>query len=337
MTLREEYERLEDSLLSPYAARSSQSRGRARDMAPCDLRTCFQRDRDRILHSTSFRRLKHKTQMFLAPKGDHYRTRLTHTMEVAQIARTIARALRLNEDLTEAIALGHDLGHTPFGHTGERSLAAACACGFAHEKQSLRVVEVIERDGAGLNLTEEVRDGIVHHTGDELPFTLEGRIVRYSDRIAYINHDIDDAIRAGMLSESDLPENLAEILGRSHGTRIDTLIRDVVTASQGKDCVIMSERVGDAMNELRSFLFAHLYARSIDAEQEKKARFVITHLFHYYRENTNEMPQEYRQLIASSGCEQAVCDYIAGMTDRYALSTFSRLYMPFADPDMTKL
>ena len=337
MTPRERYEAWEAQWLSPHAVKSTQSRGRQKSIAPCALRTCFQRDRDRILHSKAFRRLKHKTQMFLAPSGDHYRTRLTHTMEVAQIARTIARALRLNEDLTEAIAMGHDLGHTPFGHTGERSLDAACSIGFSHNVQSLRVVDVLEREGEGLNLCAEVRDGIAHHTGDTPPFTLEGRVVRFSDRIAYVNHDIDDAVRGGILCQDDIPRPLTDVLGETHGKRIDTMIRDVVAESEGKDEIAMSAGVGDALLSLRDFMFAKVYNRSINAEQEKKAAFVIQHLFAHYLDAPDALPEEYQRFAAHYGREQAVCDYIAGMSDQYALRSFQRLFVPFADPDLIKL
>ncbi|MDD5668274.1 MAG: deoxyguanosinetriphosphate triphosphohydrolase, partial [Actinomycetota bacterium] len=279
MSPREEIERMEDEWHSPHAVRSRDSRGREREEPPDPLRTCFMRDRDRIIHCKSFRRLKHKTQVFLAPEGDHYRTRLTHTLEVSQISRTIARALRLNEDLTEAIALGHDLGHTPFGHMGEEALQGLTPSPFSHNEQSLRVVEKLEYGGKGLNLTWEVRDGILGHTGkSRLPATLEGRVVRTADRIAYVNHDIDDAIRAGILEETDLPESTLKVLGRHHSLRINTLVNDMVAQSTGRDDILLSEQVSAALDELRAFLFDRVYIGSVAKAEEGKAVTMLRNL-----------------------------------------------------------
>ena len=318
MTVRERTEAWEERALRPEAAKSANSRGRKHPMAPCDLRTDFQRDRDRILHSKAFRRLKHKTQVFVAPEGDHYRTRLTHTLEVSQIARTIARALQLNEDLTEAIAMGHDLGHTPFGHAGERTLNQLSSRGFRHHEQSLRVVDVLEGDG-GLNLTFEVRDGIVNHTSKGHPATLEGKVVSLADRIAYINHDIDDALRAGLLRPEDLPKDLLDILGDTHGRRIDRMIRDVVEESETKDDILMSDRIGDAMENLRSFMFEKVYRHPGALKEEERVRFMLSHLFEYYMAHPPEGPGD---------LEQRVVDYIAGMSDRYAIAVFEDISIP---------
>lgn len=276
MNIREEQEKREHLILSPYASFSDQSRGRDREEEQCPMRTIYQRDRDRIIHCKAFRRLKHKTQVFLAPEGDHYRTRLTHTLEVAQIARSIARALNLNEDLTEAIALGHDLGHTPFGHAGERTLNSLCPMGFAHYKQSIRVVELLEKDGKGLNLTWEVRDGIVNHRTSGNPSTLEGKAVRLSDKIAYINHDIDDGIRAGILKESDIPSEYTYVLGNSTKERLNTMISDIVVNSLGKNDIVMSEPVHKAMTDLRKFMFESLYLNPTAKSEEAKADKLIT-------------------------------------------------------------
>jgi dGTPase len=316
------------AVYSPWACGDEQLIGRARPLEPCPLRTDFQRDRDRIIHCKAFRRMKHKTQCFLAPEGDHFRTRLTHTLEVAQIARTIARALQLNEDLTEAIALGHDLGHTPFGHMGERILAKLNKNGFAHERQSLRVVEMLENDGRGLNLTEAVRDGIAQHTSHGSPKTLEGAVVSLSDRIAYINHDIDDAIRAGVLKAEELPNDLLQVLGRSHGERINTMITDVWRASEGKDAVRMSENVYEATMALRAFMFQHVYTRGEVEREERKAAFLLESLFGHYLKNPDQMPEEFRRTCERETVEQAVCDYIAGMTDNYAVDRFAALFIP---------
>ena len=322
MLLREESEKREFELLSADAAKAAESRGRKREEAKCDLRTDFQRDRDRIIHSKALRRLMHKTQVFIAPEEAHFRTRLTHTLEVAQIARTIARTLRLNEDLTEAIAMGHDLGHTPFGHAGEAALAAKHPAGFRHNVQSLRVCDVLEKNGerVGMNLTEEVRDGILNHTGAALPFTLEGRIVKTADRIAYVNHDIDDALRSGIIGESDLPRDAIALLGGTTGKRIDSLIRDMVEASDGTGGISQSEAHSAAMNELRSFLFGAVYSSdrvAADAERYEIDK-VIDSLYDYYMINPEKLSQDYIALIDTYGLAEMVKDHIAGMTDRYA-------------------
>lgn len=331
MTIREELEARERAYLSPYAVYSADTKGRVRPISPDDMRTEFQRDRDRILHCKSFRRLKFKTQVFISPEGDHYRTRLTHTLEVAQVARTLARAMRLNEDLTEAIALGHDLGHTPFGHIGERSLDRLTSGGFRHNEQSLRVVEVLE-GGEGLNLTWEVRDGIVNHSGHLKPATLEGACVARADRIAYINHDIDDAIRAGVLREFELPHELLRVLGETHGQRIDTMIRDIVRESRDKNELKMSDEVQQASDELRRFLFKNVYLDSWRKEEEERCDHVISSLFAYYMEHPGKMPMEYVQISYREGTERAVTDFLACMTDRYALRTYQQIFVPASFP-----
>lgn len=323
---REEREELERYALSPHAALASESRGRIREEAPCDVRTCFQRDTDRIVHSKSFRRLKHKTQMLLSPAGDHYRTRMTHTLEVSRIARTIARGLKLNEDLTEAIALGHDLGHTPFGHAGERALQSIYPGGFAHNEQSLRTVERLEKDGLGLNLTWEVRNGILWHTGKEWPATQEGRIVRISDRIAYLNHDTDDAVRAGLLQESDLPEDVLAILGNHYSQRIDTVVRDIIYSSGDEIC--MSPSVENAMTVFREFLFERVYRNPIAKSEERKVEGMLRALYVHFIADTSVLPEDYQEVAQAEGKERAVCDYIAGMTDQYAVSMFGELFIP---------
>lgn len=325
---RQYYERLESETLSVYATLSKNTRGREILIEPCQIRTEFIRDRDRILHSKSFRRLKHKTQVFLSPQGDHYRTRLTHTLEVSQIARTISRALRLNEDLTEAISMGHDLGHTPFGHSGEDVLDALLPGGFEHNVQSLRVVEKLENDGAGLNLTFEVRDGILHHKKSGTPATLEGVVVSLADRIAYINHDIDDAIRAGVLKESDLPDECIRVLGNSHGKRINTMILDVVEQSAGKPRVCMSERMYVQFDALRDFMFDNVYKNPKAKSEEEKAKRVINELFEYYLAHIELLTGEYAKYLETDGKERAVADYIAGMTDNYAVSEYMRIFVP---------
>jgi dGTPase len=325
--IREELEELEEEILSPLAAKSGKSKGRLHPCERCDIRTEFQRDRDRILHCKSFRRLKHKTQVFISPEGDHYRTRLTHTLEVSQIARTIARSLRLNEDLTEAISLGHDLGHTPFGHTGERLLDSVSSNGFRHNIHSLRVVDILE-NGKGLNLTQEVRDGIVNHTGPGVPAALEGQIVALSDRIAYINHDIDDAIRAKIISREELPKDSIAVLGDSHPARIDTMVKDVIYHSMEQKRIGMSESVGQATEALRDFMFRRVYITSDAKAEEKKAMYVLRELFRYFMEHPRQMPGEYIRQIPLYGEDQAVCDYIAGMTDNYAIRTFRELFVP---------
>ena len=332
MNIREEQEKREHLIFSPYASFSDESRGRDRDEEPCPMRTIYQRDRDRIIHCKAFRRLKHKTQVFLAPEGDHYRTRLTHTLEVAQIARSIARALNLNEDLTEAIALGHDLGHTPFGHAGERTLNSLCPMGFAHYKQSIRVVEFLEKDGQGLNLTWEVRDGILNHRTSGNPSTLEGKAVRLSDKIAYINHDIDDGIRAGILEESDIPSEYTDVLGNSTKERLNTMISDIIMNSIGKNDLVMSEPVRKAMTELRKFMFESLYLNPTAKSEEAKADKLITELYRYYVANTDKLPDTYKRFITEfdERPEQVVCDYIAGMSDQYSISKFQEIFVPKA-------
>lgn len=332
MTIRESTEQWEKAYLSPYAALSMNSRGRDREEAPCDIRPVYQRDRDRILHCKSFRRLKHKTQVFLTPRGDHYRTRLTHTLEVSQIARTIGKALRLNEDLIEAIALGHDLGHTPFGHAGERALNNLCSSGFAHYKQSVRVVERLEKGGRGLNLTWEVRDGILNHRTSGHPSTLEGQVVRFSDKIAYVNHDTDDAIRAGILAEADIPEEYRNILGGSTKERLNTLVHDVIANSLEQPKIWMSDRVGKAMRDYREFMFASVYTNPTAKGEESKAQQMLEGLFRWYMDHPETMSEEYRQLLSEGrdAKEVVVCDYISGMTDQYAIYKFEEYFVPKA-------
>ncbi len=328
--LRQRQERWEHECLSPYASFSDETQGRDVDEEPCDIRPSYQRDRDRILHCKSFRRLKHKTQVFLAPEGDHYRTRLTHTLEVAQTARTIARALRLNEDLTEAIALGHDLGHTPFGHAGERALNGICPEGFDHTLQSIRVVEVIEDNGVGLNLTKEVRDGIRNHQTKGNPSTLEGKIVRISDKIAYVNSDIDDAIRGKIITEEELPKESIEILGNSTRERLDTLIHDVVYNSEGKNDIVMSDSINHAIVKLRSFMFREVYTNPKAKGQEKKAEHLLEQLYEYYYKYPEKLPCEYQKMIADGkwSKERVVCDYVAGMTDRFSIRKYREIMIP---------
>lgn len=328
MTIREAEELYEREHFSEFAKLSSESSGREVPEEECPVRPCFARDRDRILHSKSFRRLKHKTQVFISPEGDHYRTRLTHTLEVSGIARTITRALRLNESLCEAIAMGHDLGHTPFGHGGERELSALTGGAFSHNLQSVRVVEKLERSGLGLNLTREVRDGILNHSGSGRAETLEGRIVALADRFAYINHDIDDACRAGVISERDIPEKYTKVLGDRHSVRINTLVLDTIAASDGKGDILMSPHIKDATDGLRTFMFEHVYRTKYALSQEEKVRGMISRLFNYYTKNIDRLPAEYREIASNEGTETAVCDYIAGMTDRYAISTYSEIFMP---------
>lgn len=326
-TVREIQEQREHDYLSPYAAFSDQSRGRSREEEPCDIRTCFERDRDRIIHSKAFRRLNGKTQVFLTPQGDHYRTRMTHTLEVAQIARTIAKALKLNEDLTEAIALGHDLGHTPFGHAGERALDTVCQGGFEHHLQSIRVVEKLEvKRGKTMNLSWEVKDGIVNHQTEGTPHTLEGKIVRLSDKIAYVNHDIDDAIRGHIIEESDIPDEYTSILGHSLSQRLNTLIHDIVANSIDKCDIIMSDRVYGAMKHLREYMFESVYTNPKAKNQEKKAEKMLIDMYNYYLEHMEAIPEEYRN--SDDGASRAVCDYIAGMTDRFAVMKFNELAVP---------
>ena len=322
--LRYDYEK---QYLSPYASLSENAGGRVREVDTCELRTEYQRDRDRIIHCKSFRRLKHKTQVFLSPEGDHYRTRLTHTLEVSQIARTISRALSLNEDLCEAISLGHDLGHTPFGHAGERTLAKLTGH-FEHNEQSLRVVEVLEEEGKGLNLTELVRDGILNHTSSCTPKTLEGKIVSLSDRLAYLNHDIDDAIRAGILTEEELPKDVVKVLGSGKGKRIDNMVKDIVKNSIGKPDVSYSDEFQEAEKALRKFLFENLYVGGLAKVEEGKAGPLIELIFNAHVKKPELLPDFYRKMIDSEGLERVVCDYIAGMTDGYAIGKFNELYIP---------
>lgn len=328
MTIRERLEQEESVRLSGRACLSALSAGRERPVDPCPMRTAFQRDRDRILHCKAFRRLKYKTQVFLSPEGDHYRTRLTHTLEVSQIARTIARCLRLNEDLAEAIALGHDLGHTPFGHIGERALDELMPEGFRHNEQSLRVVDVLENNGDGLNLTQEVRDGIRCHSGAQFPSTLEGECVRRADRIAYLNHDLDDALRGGVLKDFELPADCLKVLGASHGDRINRMIADIVENSQEGDRLAMSPVMQSAMDGLRDFMFERVYRDEWRAAEERRCEVVIRELFRYYSDHPGEMPEEFFLLGYREGTARAVCDFLSCMTDRYAIRTFEKLFVP---------
>ena len=328
MNIREMIEHRERETLAPWAARAAESRGRGRPEPEREDRTCYQRDADRILHSRSFRRLMHKTQVFLQPEGDHYRTRMTHTLEVARIARTIARALRLNEDLTEAAAMGHDLGHTPFGHAGEAALTEIMGQPFHHNEQSLRVVDRLEKNGQGLNLSYEVRRGILCHSGPEIAETLEGQIVRISDRIAYINHDIDDAMRAGILRNEDIPREIAAVLGDTHSQRINTLVSDVVQRSAGRPVIEMTPSVESAMLALRSFMFEHVYRNPVAKGEESKARRIIQELYKYYVEHPEQLPQDFQPQLDLEGVPRLVCDYVAGMTDKYAVYKFEEIFVP---------
>ena len=328
MNVRERMEQEEYEFLSPQAQKAAETKGRPEPEADNDVRTCYQRDADRILHSKSFRRLMHKTQVFLSPEGDHYRTRMTHTLEVARIARTICRGLRLNQDLAEAAAYGHDLGHTPFGHAGEAALTDVTGKPFRHNEQSLRVVDKLEHDGAGLNLTYEVRMAILGHTGDFIPETLEGQVVRASDRIAYINHDIDDAMRAGILKESDIPREIADILGHSHSERINTLVMDMIDHTAETGTLGMRPEVAAAMDELRKFMFARVYTNPVAKGEESKAKDIIRRLYEYYSKNPMKLPADFIPQLDFDGMDRIVCDYIAGMTDRYAVYKFSELFIP---------
>ena len=330
MTVREQLERMEHRRLNPLAAFSDQSRGRPIPEQPRegDVRPCYQRDTDRIVHSKAFRRLMHKTQVFLQPEGDHYRTRMTHTLEVARIARTITRGLNLNEDLAEAIAMGHDLGHTPFGHAGESALSEVMGKPFRHNEQSLRVVDILEKDGAGLNLTHEVRLGILGHTGEYIPETLEGQIVRRSDQIAYVNHDIDDAIRAGILSDDDIPEAIADILGHTHRDRINTLVCDVIAVSSEEGKIVLSPAVEKALKDLRSFMFDRVYRNPVAKGEEKKAKIMLQRLYEYYIRHPDALPEDFHPQLSFDGMERTVCDYIAGMTDNYAVDKYTELFIP---------
>jgi len=328
MTVNELFCEREELTLSPRAFLTKNTRGRDFPCEPCPNRTEFQRDRDRILHSKSFRRLTHKTQVFLFPEDEHYRTRMTHTLEVTQIARIIARALMLNEDLCEAAALGHDLGHTPFGHSGEKVMEKCFSDDFTHYKQSLRVVERLENNGKGLNLTWEVRDGILNHTGECMASTLEGVIVKFADRIAYINHDIDDACRAHVLSLDDIPKDILDVLGVGHSKRINTMVTAVINASTDSDTISMTDEVAQATNELRSFLYKNVYLNPIAKSEEKKAMNLLESLFYYYEEHPDNMPELYQRNIETEGVKRCVCDFISGMTDRYAIDTYKKLFVP---------
>ncbi len=326
MHIREHTELLEQQILSPFATLAAETKGRQRPEPECGIRTAFQRDRDRIIHSKSFRRLKHKTQVFLSPEGDHYRTRLTHTLEVAQIARTVARALRLNEDLTEAIALGHDLGHTPFGHAGERALREVSPLHFNHNEQSVRVVERLEKNRQGLNLTAEVRDGILCHTGPKQADTPEGRIVRFADRVAYINHDIDDAVRAGVLRPEDIPRELTEVLGNTTSARINTMVLSLIENS-ADDRIQMDAAVGHAYQEIHKFMFENVYRNPQAKDEEKKVPDLIRTLYEYVL-SMDHLPEDMREIAEQEGVERAACDYIAGMTDHFAVALFQKIVVP---------
>ncbi len=330
MSIRENLEKMEMETLSPYASLSINSKGRDREEPQCDLRPVYQRDRDRILHCKAFRRLKSKTQVFLDPQGDHYRTRLTHTLEVSQNARTIGKALRMNEELIEAIALGHDLGHTPFGHAGERVLNRLCPEGFEHNVQSVRIVEKLEKNGQGLNLTWEVRDGIRNHQTNLTPATLEGKIVRLSDKIAYINHDIDDAIRARVLKEEDIPKDITDILGHSTNDRLDTLIHDIITKSLDKNDICQSEDIAEAMKDLRTFMFERVYMNPEAKAEEVKASRLLEFLYEHYMEHFDALPEKFRRFHNEDGDskERVVCDYISGMTDEFAYNLFEDYFLP---------
>jgi len=330
MTVRQELERQEHRRLNPLASFADRSKGRPRfeEDRLEDVRTCYQRDIDRIVHCKAFRRLVHKTQVFLQPEGDHYRTRMTHTLEVARIASTITRALGLNEDLAEAIAMGHDLGHTPFGHAGEVALTKCLGRPFRHNEQSLRVVDVLEKDGQGLNLTYEVRNGILCHTGDPWPETLEGQIVRRSDQIAYVNHDIDDAIRAGILTNDDIPGEITNILGHDHSSRINTLVTDIIRVSREAGSICLSPDVEKALKDLRSFMFENVYRNPIAKGEESKAKDMLQRMFEYYITHPEALPEDFHPQLSFEGLERTVCDYIAGMTDNYAVDKFTEIFIP---------
>lgn len=329
MTIRENMEQWEKEYLSPYASLSMNSKGRLKPEEQCDIRPVFQRDRDRIIHCKAFRRLKDKTQVFLTPEGDHYRTRLTHTLEVSQNARTIAKALRLNEDLVEAIALGHDLGHTPFGHAGERALNRVCPFGFEHSEQSVRTVDRLEKGGQGLNLTYEVRDGILNHQTIGKPHTLEGKIVRLSDKIAYIHHDMDDAVRAGILTEMDVPADIRAVLGSTPGERLDHFIHDIITNSMGKNDIIMSPEVADAMKRIRQFMFERVYQNPDAKSEEGKAEVLMETLYQHYLKHIDDLPEEFLNLLSEGEPrERVVCDYVGAMSDRFAIMVYEEIYIP---------
>lgn len=329
MTIRESLEQWEKDYLSPFASLSMNSKGRLKPEEQCDIRPVFQRDRDRIIHCKAFRRLKDKTQVFLTPEGDHYRTRLTHTLEVSQNARTIAKALKLNEELVEAIALGHDLGHTPFGHAGERALNRVCPYGFEHNVQSVRTVDILEKDGMGLNLTYEVRDGILNHQTIGKPHTLEGKIVRLSDKIAYIHHDMDDAVRAGILKEEDVPQEIREVLGSCPGERLNRFIHDIVTNSMGKNDIAMSTAVGEAMQKIRQFMFDRVYKNPLAKSEEGKAERLMETLYRHYLKHIDELPEEFLDLLSEGEPkEKVVCDYVGAMSDRFAIAVYEEIYVP---------
>ena len=330
MTVREELERLEHRRLNPLAAFSDRSTGRPRPEPEReeDVRTCYQRDTDRIVHSKAFRRLMHKTQVFLNPEGDHHRTRMTHTLEVTRIAKTVTRALGLNEDLAEAIAMGHDLGHTPFGHAGEAALTECWGRPFRHNEQSLRVVDILEKDGQGLNLCNEVREGIVGHTGPVIPKTLEGQIVRRADQIAYVNHDIDDAIRAGILTAEDIPRDIAAILGENQRDRINTLVCDVIFTSREAGSICMTPEIQKALADLRSFMFARVYHNPVAKGEESKAKDMLQMLFRFYVDHPEQLPADFQPQLSFDGLGRTVCDYIAGMTDNYAIEKFNEIFVP---------
>ena len=329
MTIREELERQEHLQLDAKAAFADETRGRVRPGEENEVRTCYQRDVDRIVHCKAFRRLMHKTQVFLQPEGDHYRTRMTHTIEVTRIARGIARALNLNQDLTEAIAMGHDLGHTPFGHAGEVALSDAMGQPFRHNEQSLRVVDVLENDGAGLNLTYEVRMGILGHTsGSRMPETMEGQIVRRADQIAYVNHDIDDAVRAGILTNEDIPRSIAKILGSTHSDRINTLVCDTINTSREAGEILLSPQVEKALADLRAFMFERVYRNPVAKGEEVKAKDMLRRLYEYYYNHPEAIPEDFQPQLSFDGMERTVCDYIAGMTDNYAVDKYTELFIP---------
>lgn len=329
MTIRESFELREKEILSPYATLSMDSKGRLQPEEQDDIRPVFQRDRDRIIHCKAFRRLKDKTQVFLTPEGDHYRTRLTHTLEVSQNARTIAKALRLNEELVEAIALGHDLGHTPFGHAGERALNRVCPYGFEHNEQSVRTVDKLEKKGEGLNLTYEVRDGILNHQTIGKPHTLEGKIVRFSDKIAYIHHDMDDAVRGGILKESDVPKEISDVLGATPNDRLSCFIHDIVTTSMDRDDILMSDTVADAMRKLRQFMFERVYQNPEAKSEESKAETLMETLYQYYLKHIDDLPEEYLKFLSEGEPrERVVCDYVGAMSDRFAIAKYEEIYIP---------
>jgi len=329
---REVREALEGQMLSPKASFSARSKGRERDEQECEIRTCYQRDIDRVMYCNTFRRLKDKTQVFLRPEGDHYRTRLTHTLEVSRISRTIARGLRLNEDLTEAIAFAHDFGHTPFGHAGERALDEILKNegGFKHNEQSLRIVQRIERSGEGLNLTHETGDGILNHTGDKKPETMEGNVVRIADRIAYVNHDLDDAIRAGIIDDNDIPEEFLRTLGKKHGERVNTLVLDLIEESAGRGEIALSPSIADVLDRFRDFMYENVYLNMKAKSEESKVYGIVSELFNFYFKSPDELADDYKRVAEQDGLKRAICDYVSGMTDKYAIHIYERLFIPEA-------